>query len=45
LVIDKTENERITQIKWSKTSKNYETKLYGCYVIETTHKELTEKEI
>lgn len=46
ITIEKTENEIVSSVNWTRinTEKN-EAKLYGCYVIETTHKELEAKQI
>lgn len=44
--IEKTKNERVTGINWTRIDNvKDKTKLYGCYVIETTHKELNAKQI
>jgi transposase len=46
ITIQKAENERVAFVNWTKIDIGKdETKLYGCYVIETTHKELDAKHI
>lgn len=45
ITIEKTEDERVVRINWTRNNGKDETKLYGCYVIETTHKELEAKQI
>lgn len=41
VTITKAENERVVSVNWAKiNNESDETRLYGCYVIETTHKEL-----
>lgn len=44
--IESGENERGVNINWARiNTSGEETRLYGCYVIESTHKELDAKEI
>jgi transposase len=46
LIIEKDIEEKIKNIRWDKINIFYEKeKLYGCYVIETTHRELDAKHI
>jgi transposase len=46
ITIEKAENERVVCVNWTRINNGKaEVKLYGCYVIETTHKELEAKQI